>query len=986
MNHDKRMCWRTWLWLVFWISVITIPSATVAADDYTEKVVPILQKHCVGCHNADNAEGGLDLSTYDTMLKGGASGPALTPGAVASSRLHLLPSRKVEPAMPPDAEDALNESQLQVLSDWIQAGAKGPEGASPRPTLRVPKVEVRHSRPLAISAFAVSSDHRTVALGQTGRVILTTIPNLQSGAILDEVSRSQGLTITGFDGKVNSLQFSANGEKLAVGTGIEGLVGKVHVIDLSSEAAAIANAQHAESKSLTDLPHQSFAGHRDLVYAATMSPDGRWLATAGYDRVIKLWNLADQSLFGELTGHNGAIFDLSFTPDSASLLSASADQTVKVWDVATKTRTDTLGQPEGEVNAVRFLPGPPGAGFPRVLAVSSDNRLRVWRWDPAGKPVPNPLLDTRFVDESPLLALAIDPAGERVAVASRSGNLKLVSTRTWDVLNTFEPLDGTPSGLLFSADGHTLWATDLKGRIHSRSTILSTSPELSSNSVVLDPKYLPVAESPMVSEAELKEKQSSPVTIPAALRLSGKISQPGEVDQYLWTANAGEVWAIDVDPVGANAEVSTIHPTLSATGDSSELDPLVTILGQDGAPVLHTRLQAIRESYFTFRGKDSMQADDFRLFGQQEMRLDQYLYAAGEVTRMWMHPRGPDSGFDVYPGSGQRWTYFGTSHVTHALGEPAYIVQPLASGEKPFDNGLPTFDVPYRNDDDPSRRAGKGSRILFTVPESGTYTIAIQDARLFGGDNYSYQLRVRPARPDFQASVTQVAGGLLKGAGREFTVSVERFDGFDGPVEFKVEGLPPGVAVSNPIVIGIGQRSAQGTIWIDEDQAWAEAVQPVVTATAIVLGEATGRAAGTLGELKKAETAQLVPWIEPLAAPATQPVALIEGQPSERPKAFETVLQVRRGGTISARVLIERGEATTGEVSFGNALAARNPAHGVIVDNIGLNGLLLLTGMNEREFFITAEPKTELGRRPFFLKGEIDGGITTLPIWLEVVE
>ena len=65
-----------------------------------------------------------------------------------------------------------------------------------------------------------------------------------------------------------------------------------------------------------------------------------------------------------------------------------------------------------------------------------------------------------------------------------------------------------------------------------------------------------------------------------------------------------------------------------------------------------------------------MQSNDFRLFGWQEIGLDQYLYSNGEVTKTWMHPRGPDSGFDVYPGTGTRYTYFGTTHTTHALGEP----------------------------------------------------------------------------------------------------------------------------------------------------------------------------------------------------------------------------------------------------------------------------------------------------------------------------
>lgn len=958
------------------------------ADDYTENIAPILQARCVGCHDSENREGGLDLSTYEGIIEGGTSGPALTPGVTASSRMHWLASRKSEPAMPPDLEDALNETQLQILAEWIQSGAPGPTGAVPRPMLRVPKVEVQHSRPAAITAFSLSPDGKTVACGQTGRVVLTGIEALQSGATLDDLAKQQGLSITGFTGKVNSLQFAPDGQRLIVGTGIEGLVGEVHVLDLT-DLKTVVTQTAADTRTISDLPHQTFQGHRDLIYSAVASPDGRWLATAGYDRVIKLWSVSDVRLHGELIGHNGAIFDLCFTPDSSTLLSASADQTIKTWDVAAAARIDTLGQPEGEVNAVRFLPGPPGVGVPRLLAIAGDNRLRVWRWTPSTQPVSNSLMETRFIDESPLLAVAVDPSGARVAIASQTGNIKLLSTRTWDVLDVLEPLGGTPTGLVFSADGHTLWSADLNGKLQSRSMILSTGPATTVAGQTYGPTYLPKSDAVLLLESDLGSSEREPILVPPHAQVTGRILQTGEVDRYRWETKVGEVWAIDVDAIGANAQTSNVHSTLAATGDASEMDPLITILDKDDRPVVQTRLQGIRESYFTFRGKDSMQSDDFRLFGQQEMRLDQFLYASGEVTRLWMHPRGPDSGFDVYPGGGQRWTYFGTSHVTHALGEPAYIVQPLIDGQKPLDNGLPSFDVVYRNDDDPSRRAGKGSRLLFQAPATGTFTVAVQDARLFGGDNFHYQLRIRPAQPDFQASVTAVSAGLLVGSGREFTVSIERYDGFEGPVEFTVNGLPPGVSVSSPIVVEAGQRSAHGTIWIDQDETWPESVQPEVVATADILDRSVSRSAGNLGVLKKSESTQVAPWIVSLSVNSTQPVSAGGTEamnPTDRPKAFETVLQVRRGGTISAKVIVQRSEAQTGEVSFGNALAARNPAHGVYVDNIGLNGLLLLTGMNEREFFISAESKTALGRRPFFLKAEIDGGITTLPIWLDVVE
>ena len=56
------------------------------------------------------------------------------------------------------------------------------------------------------------------------------------------------------------------------------------------------------------------------------------------------------------------------------------------------------------------------------------------------------------------------------------------------------------------------------------------------------------------------------------------------------------------------------------------------------------------------------------------MRINDYLYAGGEVVKFWLFPRGPDSGFVTYPGQGMRWGYFDTTPLAHALGEPCYIV------------------------------------------------------------------------------------------------------------------------------------------------------------------------------------------------------------------------------------------------------------------------------------------------------------------------
>ena len=95
---------------------------------------------------------------------------------------------------------------------------------------------------------------------------------------------------------------------------------------------------------------------------------------------------------------------------------------------------------------------------------------------------------------------------------------------------------------------------------------------------------------------------------------------------------------------------------------------------------------------------------------------------------------------------------------------------------------------------------------------------------------------------------------------------------------------------------------------------------------------------------------------------------------------------MRRGQTASARLVIERKEGFNREVSFGKELAGRNTSAGVYVDNIGLNGLIVLKDSNERVFYLTADLSADLGKRSFFLRASVDGNVTSYPITVEVIE
>ena len=75
--------------------------------------------------------------------------------------------------------------------------------------------------------------------------------------------------------------------------------------------------------------------HTEEVKGLTFSPDGRTLASAGVDRVIRLWNTSDGSLKGELVRYFEEASGVSFSPDGRLLASIGTSQSVNLWHLPT---------------------------------------------------------------------------------------------------------------------------------------------------------------------------------------------------------------------------------------------------------------------------------------------------------------------------------------------------------------------------------------------------------------------------------------------------------------------------------------------------------------------------------------------------------------------------------------------------------------------------------------------------------------------------
>ncbi len=108
------------------------PNATLPSDHalrltrglelFRNQVRGVLSEHCVKCHGGEKTKGGLDLTTREGLLRGGAEGPAVTLYDAKGSRLYQLITHTKDPHMPSKGE-RLPDATLAMLARWINDGA-----------------------------------------------------------------------------------------------------------------------------------------------------------------------------------------------------------------------------------------------------------------------------------------------------------------------------------------------------------------------------------------------------------------------------------------------------------------------------------------------------------------------------------------------------------------------------------------------------------------------------------------------------------------------------------------------------------------------------------------------------------------------------------------------------------------------------------------------------------------------------------------------
>jgi hypothetical protein len=418
----------------------------------------VLRDNCLACHGGEKHKGGLTLSSRKGLLAGADAGPVVSAENPAESLILRALQADADPHMPPKKQ--LTPRQIGILREWVLAGTPWDDAALRQDLARA---EIKW-RPLPASyqpalALALSPDGSRLAVGRGSRVVLYDL-SATNFPVLSETNAHRDV--------VRSLAWSPDGRRLASGSHGElhvrnaadlslvwqtgsNVTGRVTALVFSPFGGALVAAESpfgsaawvrvfaAENGSEIN----GWSAHDDAINALAISPDGGRLATAGNDKLIKLWELISQTEIARYEGHVGPVTGVAFNTNATELFSVGGDKQIKLWDVKSRESVVAIAGRKHSLTAATW-----SADGKTVAVTDEDGRAYTFKEFQRHSGAQSSETGRekqlgRWGDA--LLAVAINTSGTRIVVGGQDGVVRVLD-QDGNVQASLGPANESPAG------------------------------------------------------------------------------------------------------------------------------------------------------------------------------------------------------------------------------------------------------------------------------------------------------------------------------------------------------------------------------------------------------------------------------------------------------------------------------------------------------------------------------------------------------------
>ena len=238
-----------------------------------------------------------------------------------------------------------------------------------------------------------------------------------------------------------------------------GHIGGVETLVVSPDGSWLASAGLDATVRVWDprtgQTRHTLTGHTSWIQVLAVSTDGSWLASAGDDGEVRIWDPRTGQARHTLTGHSGGVGALAVAPDGSWLASAGLDTAVRIWDPRTGQARHTLTGHSGGVGALAVAPDGEWLASASGEPFGGDDTVRVW------DPRTGQARHTLTGHSGGVGALAVAPDGSWLASAGLDDTVRVWDPRTGQARHTLTGHSGGVGALAVAPDGSWLASAGL---------------------------------------------------------------------------------------------------------------------------------------------------------------------------------------------------------------------------------------------------------------------------------------------------------------------------------------------------------------------------------------------------------------------------------------------------------------------------------------------------------------------------------------------